>query len=130
MRMSRFKFYLLLPGHMAKCLLSTTFLLFLFSCNKSEPYKDVSFFSDTFQTDRMYRIYLPKGYERNTNTRYPVVYYFHGYGGRYKWDSYDVEDDVNYPENGRKEPPFVMEWKDYVQNHEVIIVTWDGYEPN
>ncbi|MCK5701138.1 MAG: hypothetical protein KAI29_08300, partial [Cyclobacteriaceae bacterium] len=57
-------------------------------------------------------------------------YYFHGYGGRYKWDGYDLEDDIYYPENGREEPPFVMEWKDYVKNHEVIIVTWDGYEPN
>jgi hypothetical protein len=23
-----------------------------------------------------------------------------------------------------------MEWKNYVKEHDVIIVTWDGYEPN
>jgi len=104
-------------------------ILTLFSC-KPESYKDVSFFSDAFQTDRWYRIYLPADYNENSNKCYPVVYYFHGFAGRYKWDAYDLEADINYPENGRKEPPFVMEWKDYVKNHDVIIVTWDGYEPN
>ncbi len=59
-----------------------------------------------------------------------MIYYFHGWGGRYKWDSYTLEDDPGYPENGRKEPPFVMEWRNYSQSHDIIIVTWDGYEPN
>ncbi len=104
-------------------------ILILFSC-KPEVYQDVSFYSDAFQTDRLYRIYLPDNYNENSNKRYPVVYYFHGFAGRYKWDAYDLEHDINYPENGRKEPPFVMEWKDYVKKHDVIIVTWDGYEPN
>lgn len=103
--------------------------LILISC-KPNVYQDVSFFSDAFQTDRSYRIYLPENYEQNSAKQYPVVYYFHGWGGRYKWDNYTLADDINYPENGRKEPPFVMEWKDYVKNHDVIIVTWDGYEPN
>ena len=101
----------------------------LFSC-KTEIYKDVSFYSEAFQTDRLYRIYLPTGYHQNPDKRYPVIYYFHGFGGRYKWDAYDLKHDINYPENGRKEPPFVMEWKNYVEKNEVIIVTWDGYEPN
>lgn len=93
-------------------------------------YRDDHFFSEAFQTERWYRIYLPQGYEENAEKRYPVIYYFHGWGGRYKWDSYDLKDDPGYPENGRKEPPFVMEWSNYVKDHEVIIVTWDGYEPN
>ncbi len=105
-------------------------LMFTFSCSHPAPYQDVTFHSEVFQTDRQYRIYLPSGYQQHPNARYPVVYYFHGWGGRYKWDNYDLDDDINYPENGRKEPPFVMEWKDYVQDHPVIIVTWDGYEPN
>lgn len=104
-------------------------IIVLFSC-KPEAYKDVSFYSEAFQTDRMYRIYLPANYNENPDKYYPVVYYFHGFAGRYKWDAYNLEDDINYPENGREEPPFVMEWKDYVKNHDVIIVTWDGYEPN
>ena len=106
-------------------------LLLIFTACKPEPaYRDVSFFSDAFQTDRWYRIYLPEGYNENTDTRYPVVYYFHGWGGRYKWSNHDLADDIYYPENGRKEPPYVMEWKNYVKDHDVIIVTWDGYEPN
>ncbi len=103
--------------------------IFMVSCTKKKVYRDVSFYSDAFQTERMYRIYLPKDYDENSNKRYPVVYYFHGYGGRYKWDSYDIEDDINYRKNGRKEPPMVMEWSNYVTTHDVIIVTWDGYEP-
>lgn len=104
-------------------------LLLLNSC-KADDYQDITFFSDAFQTDRQYRIFLPENYDLDAEKRYPVVYYFHGWGGRYKWDNYDVTDDVFYPENGRKEPPFVMEWKKYVKHHDVIIVTWDGYEPN
>ncbi len=95
-----------------------------------DNYRDEHFFSKSFQTERWYRIYLPEGYDTHPEKRYPVIYYFHGWGGRYKWDSYTLKEDPDYPENGRKEPPFVMEWSNYVKDHEVIIVTWDGYEPN
>ena len=94
---------------------------------EGKPYQDVEYFSEAFDTKRNYRVYLPKNYDESK--KYPVVYYFHGWSGRYKWDAYGLEDDVYYPENGRMEPPYVMEWKAYVQNHEVIIVTWDGYVP-
>ncbi len=92
--------------------------------------KDSSFFSQAFDTERWYRIYLPSDYNADSPKRYPVVYYFHGWGGRYKWDSYMLEDDPGYPGNGRREPPFVMEWRNYSQSNDIIIVTWDGYEPN
>ncbi len=92
--------------------------------------RDSSFFSRSFGEERWYRIYLPRDYEKDTSKRYPVIYYFHGYGGRYKWDSYDIEWDPFYPEDGRKDYPFVMEWRNYVRTHDVIIVTWDGYEPH
>lgn len=92
--------------------------------------RDSSFFSQAFDTERWYRIYLPSDYGMDGSKRYPVVYYFHGWGGRYKWDSYDVDSDPEYTKNGRTAPPFVKEWLDYSQSHEVIIVTWDGYEPN
>jgi len=92
--------------------------------------KDSSFFSQAFDTERWYRIYLPSDYDVNETKRYPVIYYFHGWGGRYKWDNYKLEDDPGYPGNGRREPPFVMEWRNYSQSHDIIIVTWDGYEPN
>ncbi len=92
--------------------------------------KDSSFFSRAFETQRWYRIYLPSDYNVDASKRYPVVYYFHGWGGRYKWDNYTLEDDPGYPGNGRREPPFVMEWRKYTESHDIIIVTWDGYEPN
>ena len=105
-------------------------LVFTASGCIAQKYQDHSFFSEAFQTERSYRIYLPKGYEDHLDKEYPVIYYFHGWGGRYKWDGYNVEDDVNYPANGRQEPPFIMEWSNYAQHNDVIIVTWDGYEPN
>jgi hypothetical protein len=103
---------------------------FILSSCSSPAYHDRSFYSEAFDAERWYRIYLPLNYRQDEAKRYPVIYYFHGYGGRYKWDAYDVTDDINYPKNGRREPPFVMEWKQYVRDNEVIIVTWDGYEPN
>jgi len=91
---------------------------------------DSSFYSNAFETERWYRIYLPSDYYSNPNKAYPVVYYFHGYGGRYKWDEYDLDYDPGYPGNGRVHPLYVMEWREYAASHDIIIVTWDGYEPN
>ena len=92
--------------------------------------KDSLFFSQAFDSQRWYRIYLPSDYDVDTSKRYPAIYYFHGWGGRYKWDNYNLGDDPYYPGNGRTEPPFVMEWRDYALSHDVIIISWDGYEPN
>ena len=107
-------------------------LISLVACEtqKDDNFQDVSFYSEAFATERNYRIYLPDDYVDQSEKQYPVVYYFHGYGGRYKWDAYDVEDDVHFPDNSRLAPPFVMEWKKYAQEKGLIIVTWDGYEPN
>ncbi len=91
---------------------------------------DASFYSKAFQSRRNYRIYLPANYNTDIKKKYPVIYYFHGWSGRYKWDYMSPKDDPLYSENGRKEPPYIMEWKEYTKNNNVIIVTWDGYEPN
>ncbi len=112
-----------------KPIILIVFTLNFISC-RHDPYQDVTFYSDAFQTERSYRVYLPLNYDQDPDQRYPVIYYFHGFGGRYKWSGHDPEDDIYYPGNGRKEPPYVMEWKEYVEDHQVIIVTWDGYEPN
>jgi endo-1,4-beta-xylanase len=40
-----------------------------------------TFFSKTINTDVSYQVYLPPGYEQQTNTRYPVLYFLHGSGG-------------------------------------------------
>lgn len=39
------------------------------------------FNSDTVQGEVSYLIYLPPGYEQDTDTRYPVTYWLHGKGG-------------------------------------------------
>jgi pimeloyl-ACP methyl ester carboxylesterase len=110
-----------------------TILASLLSCETPKTpttYQDIPFYSEAFDTERNYRIYLPGDYAADPDKHYPVVYYFHGYGGRYKWDTYELEDDVHYPENGRSSPPFVMEWQKEARKNDLIIVTWDGYEPN
>ena len=61
----------------------------------AQPYRDAYFYSEAFATERWYRIYLPKNYSSAQHLQYPVVYYFHGYGGRYKWDAYALDDDVH-----------------------------------
>jgi len=104
-------------------------LIFFLFVNKATAQEDHSFYSKAFNSERFYRIYLPSDYYKNSDKRYPVVYYFHGWSGRYKWDAYSIAYDPYHNGKARKKPPFVMEWKDYVKNHDVIIVTWDGYEP-
>ncbi len=106
-------------------LLGFSFLFF----TKTTAQEDHSFYSKAFKSERFYRIYLPSDYYENTNKKYPVVYYFHGWSGRYKWDAYSIPYDPYYKGKPRKNPPFVDEWIDYTKNHDLIIVTWDGYEP-
>ena len=77
-------------SHLLSCK-SFTILLVLISllaCEtpKTEFFQDIAFYSDAFGTERNYRIYLPGDYAEQADKQYPVVYYFHGYGGRYKWD--------------------------------------------
>lgn len=91
--------------------------------------EDHSFFSKAFKTERMYRIYLPSNYYKNTDKKYPVIYFFHGWSGRYKWEAYNISSDPFHKGKPRQHPPFVMERKNYTENNDVIIVTWDGYEP-
>lgn len=107
-------------------------VLFLFTFLLSSQivgFEDHSFFSKEFGSERFYRIYLPLGYNENTDKEYPVVYYFHGWSGRYKWDAYSIAHNPYYKGKARKHPPFIAEWESYVKNNDVIIVTWDGYEP-
>jgi enterochelin esterase-like enzyme len=50
-----------------------------------------TFHSATLQREMPYYIFLPPGYDRNTATRYPVLYMLHGMGGSYEeWASYGL----------------------------------------
>jgi pimeloyl-ACP methyl ester carboxylesterase len=97
--MKRFLFLFLLIWIPAVCLAQTT------------SYRDVQHASAVFGKAKTFRLYLPDDYDRS-GQRYPVIYFFHGWGGRwYKDDSAKLE----YEKLG--EP---------VNKHRVILVMWDG----
>ncbi len=77
----------------------------------SDVYQDKSHFSLAFNAERSYRVYLPEGYGNDTKD-YPVIYYFHGYGGRHYKDY-----------NALLEYDMIGE---LVEKYQVILVMWDG----
>jgi poly(3-hydroxybutyrate) depolymerase len=70
--------------------------------------------SRIFHETRHYRIFLPPAYESST-IRYPVIYWFHGYGERYNKN----------PANNAYDHDIAG----FVAAHNVIVVKWDGYNP-
>lgn len=78
---------------------------------KTGAYVDLSHESKVFGHKKYYRIYLPKGYELSSK-RYPVIYFFHGWGGRYYKD-----------DNAKLEYELL---KTLVDKYHVILVLWDG----
>lgn len=83
--------------------------------------KDNYHYSAVFAGNRAYRIFLPPDYEKNTDKRYPVIYFFHGWAQRYfgSWgegySNYDMGDENN-GDNIEK----------FVQENDVIVVKVDG----
>ena len=83
----------------------------VFCFAQAHPYRDLSYDSKVFGQPRFYRLYLPEGYHQSEK-RYPVVYFFHGYTGRYN-----------------KEPNVKPEYDllgELVNKYQVILVMWDG----
>lgn len=75
------------------------------------PYKDKAHYSKVFGKEKPYRIYLPESYE-SSNKNYPVIYFFHGWGGRhFKDDNAKLE----YEKLGA-----------LVDKYQFIMVMWDG----
>lgn len=86
----------------------------IYSCQQRESmYSFHSHFSQAFNKDKNYTLYLPKGYDSSNNT-YPVVYFFHGWGGR-NFKSVDGSANLEYDMI-----------KDLVDKYQVILVMWDG----
>src|SRR5262245_19959075 len=82
--------------------------------------QDASHWSNVFGEQRFYRIFLPPDYAVSTK-RYPVVYFFHGWGERYNQTSAEVGNyDTGY--NGDN-------ISSYVGSHDLIVVRWDGFNP-
>lgn len=100
------------PGWIS--LLNTSVLfLALFSCGTKQvaSYQDRAHFSKVFTREKYYRLYQPRDYDQ-TNTRYPVVYFFHGWGGRYNSD-----------DNAKLAYEKIA---DLADKYQVILVMWDG----
>ena len=77
----------------------------------SPAYQDLTHFSKVFQHDKYFRLYLPNGYDQS-GRRYPVIYFFHGWGGRHFKD-----------DNAKLE---YEKLKALVDSLQVILVMWDG----
>lgn len=74
-------------------------------------YTDKSHFSKVFGHTKEYRLYLPAGYE-SSDKHYPVIYFFHGWGGRHFKD-----------DNALLEYEKI---KTLVDKYQVLLVMWDG----
>jgi hypothetical protein len=84
---------------------------------------DLKHYSHVFGEERHFRIFLPPDYDRATNKRYPVIYFFHGYGERYnrsprRRSGYDAGGDYAGDNIAA-----------FVGRHDVLVVKWDGYNP-
>ena len=89
------------------------FVPVLFACKNQDhpPYQDLTHFSEVFGTEKYYRLYLPESYP-DTEEHYPVIYFFHGWGGRHYKD-----------DNAKLEYEMLQE---LVNKYQVIMVMWDG----
>ncbi|HET6559473.1 MAG TPA: alpha/beta fold hydrolase [Prolixibacteraceae bacterium] len=100
--------------------ISHTFIILIlfiagFTCKgigqTTPPYEDKAHYSKVFGTEKPYRIYLPDSYA-SSNKKYPVIYFFHGWGGRhFKDDNAKLE----YEKLG-----------ELVDKNQFIMVMWDG----
>ena len=77
----------------------------------SSAYQDLTHFSKVFGRDKFFRLYLPRGYDQS-DRRYPVIYFFHGWGGRHFKD-----------DNAKIEYENI---KALVDTFQVLLVMWDG----
>jgi enterochelin esterase-like enzyme len=98
------------------CLLIVLGIAFLLTaCGPSEsshPYQDLTHVSKTFGREKYYRLYLPQSYKDNDTTRFPVIYFFHGWGGRHRSD-----------DNAKLAYDSLQR---LVDKYNVLLVMWDG----
>ncbi len=82
---------------------------------------DTTHYSHVMADTRKYRVFFPPGYKANSEERYPVIYFFHGWAQRYfgeigvGYSHYDEGDD-----NGGDN------MEAFVKKRDVIIVKIDG----
>jgi hypothetical protein len=83
---------------------------------------DLKHESKVFGEERNFRVFLPPDYD-NSDKRYPVVYFFHGWSERYNKgprgrSGYDSGDEYGGDNIAR-----------FVGGNDIIVVKWDGYNP-
>ena len=78
----------------------------------NHAYQDLTHYSQTFKRPKNYRLYLPHAYAENDTSRFPVIYFFHGWGGRYNSD-----------DNAKLAYDSLQK---LVDKYQVLLVMWDG----
>jgi poly(3-hydroxybutyrate) depolymerase len=81
---------------------------------------DSRHYSLVFGETRNFRIFLPPGYYENPGSKYPVIYYYHGWSQRYFGSTSTADRDEGESNNGDN-------IANYVASHNVIVVKADGY---
>jgi S-formylglutathione hydrolase FrmB len=104
----------------------------------SQSFTDVVHYSKQFGRERSFRVFTPLGYDpRDTLTKYPVIYFFHGCRGTYYksgLDSYADAETVPPSLPGREHcpdynVPYNADFERYSDVNNVIIVAVDGKIP-
>ena len=81
---------------------------------------DSRHYSSVFGEVRNFRIFLPPGYENNPQSRYPVIYFFHGWSQRY----FGITQGGGFDKGGDNGGDNIA---NFVSGHDVIVVKWDGF---
>ncbi|MFB3828795.1 MAG: alpha/beta hydrolase-fold protein [Bryobacteraceae bacterium] len=84
---------------------------------------DLTFHSQVFGEERNFRVFLPPDYGKDTQKRYPVIYFFHGHSERHNRPprsnaGYDAGDTYGGDNIAA-----------FVGRNDVIVVKWDGSNP-
>jgi S-formylglutathione hydrolase FrmB len=83
---------------------------------------DSRHYSNVFGEIRNFRIFLPKGYDSDNQKRYPVIYFFHGWGQRYFGEGSDEY--AGYDKGDQNKGDNIA---NFVARNDVIVVKADGY---
>src|SRR6266498_4981576 len=83
---------------------------------------DSRHYSNVFGEIRNYRIFLPAGYFDNSQKRYPVIYFLHGWSQRYFGDGGQAYASFEKGEDNNGD-----NIANFVATHDVIVVKSDGY---
>lgn len=83
---------------------------------------DSRHYSNVLGEIRNFRIFLPPGYSATNSKKYPVIYFFHGWGQRYFGEG--AEEYAGYDKGTQNKGDNIA---NYVAKHNVIVVKADGY---